>query len=126
MNLIKHSCLCLTIVVAFAKVTGQSVKKKPNVLVIYTDDHRYSGVHTLGGMNVKTPHIDALAANGVAFTNAYLMGAFSGATCVPSRAMLLSGRNVFQLQGKGFVIPQQHATIGETFKKSGYYTHIVG
>ncbi len=126
MKLSKHSCLIIAIVIACVKIKAQSVNDKPNVLVIYTDDHRYSGVHALGGMEVKTPNIDALAANGVAFTKAYLMGAFSGATCVPSRAMLLSGRNVFQLQGKGFVIPQQHATIGETFKKSGYYTHIVG
>ncbi|KAA1244765.1 sulfatase-like hydrolase/transferase [Aquimarina sp. RZ0] len=100
--------------------------KKPNVLIIYTDDHRYTGVHALGGQQVETPHMDSLVNDGISFTNTYLMGSFSGATCVPSRAMLLSGRNVFQLKGQGHVIPKEHKTIGETFKKAGYYTHIVG
>ena len=72
--------------------------KRPNVLVIYTDDHRYTGVHALGGQAVKTPNIDDLANTGIAFTNAYLQGSFTGATCVPSRAMLLTGRNLFQLK----------------------------
>ncbi len=100
--------------------------QQPNVLIIYTDDHRYSGVHALGGMDVKTPNIDQLAYDGISFTNTYLMGAFSGATCIPSRAMLLSGKNVFNLKGRGYVIPEQHQTIGEVFKNAGYYTHIVG
>ncbi len=109
------------------QTTAQKKKnKKPNVLVIYTDDHRFSGIHALGGMEVKTPNIDRLVDDGVAFTNTYLMGAFSGATCIPSRAMLLSGRHLFKLEGHGRVIPDAHETIGETFKKAGYNTHIVG
>ncbi len=101
-------------------------KEKPNVVVIYTDDHRYTGVHELGGMPVKTPNLDYLAKEGVVFTNTYLMGAFSGATCMPSRAMLLSGRQLFTLEGKGHTIPETHTTLGETLKKEGYYSHIVG
>ncbi len=101
-------------------------KGKPNVLVIYTDDHRFTGVHSLGGMQVITPNIDELATRGVAFTSAYLMGAFSGATCVPSRAMLLSGRPVFALDGTGHSIPEQHTTMGEAFGQAGYLTHIIG
>ncbi|MBA6316131.1 sulfatase-like hydrolase/transferase [Cellulophaga baltica] len=105
---------------------GQRKKSIPNVLVIYTDDHRYSGIHALGGMEVQTPNMDALAKNGVVFTNTYLMGAFTGATCVASRAMLLTGTNVFQLQGAGHTIPEKNTTIGETFKNVGYNTHIIG
>ncbi|CAZ97768.1 sulfatase-like hydrolase/transferase [Zobellia galactanivorans] len=101
-------------------------KDQPNVLIIYTDDHRFSGVHALGGMQVKTPNIDALIADGVSFSNGYLMGAFSGATCVPSRAMLLTGRNVFDLQGQGHSIPPEHTTIGEALQANDYNTHIVG
>lgn len=100
--------------------------KRPNVLVIYTDDHRYTGVHALGGQAVKTPNIDDLANTGIAFTNAYLQGSFTGATCVPSRAMLLTGRNLFQLKGKGFDIPEEHTTIGEMFINAGYHSHHVG
>ena len=51
-----------------------STSPKPNVLVIFTDDHRYTGVHALGKQPVKTPHLDRLADTGIAFTRAYLMG----------------------------------------------------
>ena len=85
--------LFITLLCAFSvgPVSAQGKKnKKPNVLVIYTDDHRFSGVHSLGGMQLQTPHMDALAADGISFDNGYLMGSFSGATCIPSRAMLLT------------------------------------
>jgi len=101
-------------------------QQKPNVLVIYTDDHRYTGVHSQGGTQVQTPNMDALAENGVAFSNAYLMGSFSGATCVPSRAMLLTGRNLFELQGQGHALPSAHSTMGEAFMNTGYYAYHVG
>ncbi|REE00216.1 sulfatase-like hydrolase/transferase [Marinoscillum furvescens] len=107
--------------------TGAQALKKPNILVIYTDDHRYSGVHTLGGEAVQTPNLDQLAQEGVAFTNAYLQGAFTGATCIPSRAMLLTGRNLFELGPRqGRVIPSDHHTMGEIFKDAGYYTYHIG
>ena len=99
---------------------------RPNVLLIYTDDHRYTGVHALGGQAVKTPHLDKLANEGIVFTNAYLMGSFSGATCIPSRASLLTGRQLFKLKGIGRELPNNHKTIGETFRDSGYYSYHVG
>ena len=104
----------------------QSPSDKPNILLIYTDDHRYSGVHALGGEQVFTPAIDKLTEQGIAFTNTYLMGSFSGATCIPSRAMLLTGRQLFKLQGQGHTIPEEHTTIGEAFREAGYYSHIIG
>lgn len=103
-----------------------SNSSKPNVLLIYTDDHRYTGVHALGSQQVQTPAIDKLSEEGITFTNAYLMGSFSGATCIPSRAMLHSGRHLFQLKGQGHTIPAEHKTIGETFQEAGYHAHIVG
>jgi len=118
--------LFLSFYATIAQNTSTASEEKPNVLIIYTDDHRYTGVHALGNQEVETPNMDSLVKDGISFSNTYLMGAFSGATCVPSRAMLLSGRNLFQLEGQGHVIPKSHTTIGETFKKAGYYTHIVG
>jgi len=99
---------------------------RPNVLIIYTDDHRYSGVHSSGGQAVQTPNLDALAEKGMTFTNTYLMGSFSGATCIPSRAMLLTGRNLFNLKGIGRTIPEEHTTMGEAFMNAGYHAHHVG
>ncbi|TSE10774.1 sulfatase-like hydrolase/transferase [Aquimarina algiphila] len=119
--------IMIFLLLSFPSVKAQkSNTNQPNVLVIYTDDHRYTGIHALGNQQVETPHMDNLVNEGVSFSNTYLMGAFSGATCIPSRAMLLSGRNLFDLEGQGHVIPKEHITIGETFKKAGYYTHIVG
>lgn len=100
--------------------------EKPNVLVIFTDDHRYTGVHSLGGMPVKTPNLDKLADEGIAFTNTYLMGSFLGATCIPSRAMLHTGRNLFELDGSGHNIPASHTMLGEAFMHEGYNAHFVG
>lgn len=96
------------------------------MLVIHTDDHRYTGVHALGGQALKTPYLDDLAKNGIAFTQAYLMGSFSGATCIPSRAMLLTGRDLFQLDGMGHTIPTTHTMMGEAFMQAGYYAYHVG
>ena len=108
-----------------AQVTNSD--SQPHVIVIYTDDHRYTGVHALGGQAVRTPNIDKLAYEGIAFTNAYLQGSFSGATCVPSRAMLLTGRNLFQLGAReGRNIPTDHTTMGEAFMNAGYYAYHVG
>lgn len=114
----------LALVVSFQLQAGKS--SKPNVIFIFTDDHRYSGVHSMGGEAVKTPHIDELAENGISFTKTYLMGSFSGATCVPSRAMLHTGRNLFQLDGIGRNIPSDHTMIGEAFMNAGYHAHFVG
>jgi len=119
--------LCFVFIVpTSAQYKEDQKKEKPNILVIYTDDHRFSGVHELSGMQVKTPNIDSLVKNGISFSKGYLMGAFSGATCVPSRAMLLTGRNVFELEGIGEIIPPEHTTMGETFKVNGYHSQIVG
>lgn len=128
MELKVNRSLILTCVCAAVSATSLYAKKvqKPNVLIIYTDDHRYTGVHCLGGQAVRTPNIDALANNGIAFTNAYLQGGFTGATSVPSRAMLLTGRNLFHLDGMGFDVPKKDITIGEVFGNAGYCTHHIG
>lgn len=74
---------------------------RPNVVLIFADDLRYSGLHTNGCSQVRTPNLDQIAAQGVVFDQAYLMGSFSPATCMPSRAMLLTGRGLFDLQDEG-------------------------
>ena len=105
---------------------GIAQKRKPNVIMIYTDDHRYTGIHALGGQAVMTPNMDDLAHEGIVFTKTYLQGAFSGATCIPSRAMLLTGRNVFDMDGIGQNIPPNHTMMGEAFREAGYHCHMEG
>ena len=128
MNISKRTTIAALAALSLVSGTMAATKKKvqPNVLFIFADDMRYTGVHALGNQMVKTPNIDALVHDGVAFTNTYLMGAFSGATCMPSRAMLNTGRQLWELNGIGHDIPESHTTLGEAFKNGGYNTFITG
>lgn len=61
---------------------------RPNVVLIMTDDVGYGDLGSYGAPDVRTPHIDGLARDGVRLTDFYA----SGATCTPTRAGLISGR----------------------------------
>jgi arylsulfatase A-like enzyme len=65
-----------------------AAERKPNILVIVSDDHGYADVGFNGGKAVPTPHLDALAASGVRCTSGYVSHPF----CSPTRAGLLTGR----------------------------------
>ena len=71
---------------------------------------------------IKTPNLDRLAHSGLAFNRAYMQGSFNGATCMPSRAMLLSGQNLFHIDTKLML----DETWLEAFGKSGYTTFVSG
>ncbi|MGB2012089.1 MAG: sulfatase-like hydrolase/transferase, partial [Akkermansiaceae bacterium] len=79
-----------------ASVTAASaIEQKPNILFIMLDDLGKEWVSCYGAEDVKTPNIDALAAGGMKFHNAYSMP-----QCTPSRATLLTGKYPFR---NGFV-----------------------
>jgi len=70
--------------------------EKPNILFIFADDQAYE---TIGNQTeCQTPHLDKLMNAGVNFTHAYNMGAWNGAVCAASRAMLNSGTFVNRAQ----------------------------
>ena len=94
--------------------------KKPNILFILTDDQRYNTIHALGNEEIITPNMDKLVKRGMSFTNAHIPSGTSGAVCMPSRAMLNTGRSLFRIQGEGQDIPVEHKTIGETLRQFGY------
>ncbi len=101
--------------------------RKPNVLFILADDQRYDTIHALGNKQIKTPNLDKLVAKGVAFSHAHIPGGTSGAVCMPSRAMIHSGRTLFHLYGNaGEEIPVEHITMGQCFKENGYQTIGIG
>jgi len=68
-----------------------SAAEKPNFLFIFADDMSLDTIGAYGRYNCKTPNLDKLMHSGVSFTHAYNMGAWNGAVCVASRAMLNSG-----------------------------------
>ena len=63
-------------------------KKRPNILWICTDQQRYDTIHSLGNEHIRTPNLDRLIEEGVAFTRAYCQSP----VCTPSRACFLTGR----------------------------------
>lgn len=69
--------------------------RRPNVLFLHADDQRPDTIAALGNPAIITPTLDALAKRGLAFRNAYNFGGNSGAVCLPSRNMLLSGKTFF-------------------------------
>lgn len=98
------------------------MNKKPNVLFIVTDDQRWDTIHALGNSEILTPNLDKLAKRGTAFVRSHIAGGTCGAVCMPSRAMILTGRNPFHLEELGGNIPEEHKTVAEVFKNNGYET----
>ncbi len=70
--------------------------KRPNVLFLFTDDQRFDAIRALGNEEIHTPNMDRLVESGVSFTRAGIMGSTSPAVCLPSRAMLMSGRTLYR------------------------------
>ena len=105
---------------------------KPNVLLIFTDDQGTLDVNCYGSKDLYTPTMDALAAKGVRFTQAY-----AHTVCCPARALLLTGRHPQRsnvnnwMQGnakgpKGLNMNLEEVTIAEALKAAGYRTALFG
>jgi arylsulfatase A-like enzyme len=107
-------------------MTDNKASGKPNVLFILTDDQRFDTIHALGNAEIATPNLDQLVARGTAFTRAHIPCGTSGAVCMPSRAMIHTGRTLFHLHQEGQEIPPEHTTLGECFKSAGYRTFGTG
>lgn len=69
---------------------------KPNVLFLFADDQCFETIRALGHTDIDTPNLDKLVARGATFTHAYNMGSWSGAVCVASRTMLITGRSIWR------------------------------
>ncbi len=66
--------------------------RRPHVLLLLADDQRADTIAAHGNPHIRTPNLDRLVASGFSFRRNYIFGGNSGAVCVPSRAMLMSGR----------------------------------
>jgi uncharacterized sulfatase len=124
--LMRNSVFLFLLAISFVCDRCQSAER-PNFIVIFTDDHGYADLSAQGVVpDIRTPHIDALAAGGVRMTSGYC----SAPQCVPSRAGLLTGRyqNRFGVESnketlEGFAAQQ---TIAERLKEVGYATGMIG
>jgi arylsulfatase A-like enzyme len=105
---------------------------RPNILVFLTDDHGPWAQHVNGTTELQTPHLDALAARGVRFTNAFT----PCPVCSPARASFFTGlmpsqhgvHDWLNENMKGYDHPglKGQTLIGELLQKVGYYTGLVG
>ncbi|HET7559483.1 MAG TPA: sulfatase-like hydrolase/transferase, partial [Limnochordia bacterium] len=100
--------------------------QKPNIVLFFTDDQRFDTIAALGNPAIRTPNMDRLVARGTAFTRAHIPCGTSGAVCMPSRAMLHTGRTLFHLDGAGERVPAEHTLLGEALGAAGYRTFGVG
>ena len=113
---------------------------KPNILFIISDDQAPDTIAALGNKNIHTPNLDRLVEAGTSFTHCFNQGSWSGAVCVASRTMLITGQSVYRApKNKAFLDKWAHAkgvlaveeqpavkTWPEVFRQAGYQTFLTG
>ncbi|MBN1125721.1 MAG: sulfatase-like hydrolase/transferase [Sedimentisphaerales bacterium] len=112
------------------KVSVNTRDRRPNVILIYTDDQGSIDLNCYGAKDLYTPNLDRLAEQGLRFTQFYV----GAPVCSPSRAALMTGRypQRAQLAGntssmKGHAgMPTEQITIAEVLKRADYTTGHVG
>jgi arylsulfatase len=126
-----RSLIILTAILAWGASLSAAEAKRPNIVVILSDDMGYSDLGCYGG-ELATPHLDALAANGLRFAQFY-----NNARCCPTRASLLTGLYPHQAgighmtDDRGYdgyrgVLNRQSVTIPEVLRPAGYRTYMCG
>ena len=108
---------------------SQETPRKPNVVVIFTDDQGYRDVGCYGAPDFETPHLDQMAAEGVRFTDFYV----AQGVCSASRAALLTGCYSNRVGIHGALMPgapiglhPDETTLAEICKSQGYATAMFG
>jgi len=103
---------------------GAPAKQRPNILVIFSDDHAQKALSCYGNTDIETPGLDRLAAEGMRFTHAVTPNSF----CTPSRAVVLTGKyshkNGVTHLNQSFDGSQQ--TFPKLMQEAGYETSLFG
>lgn len=101
-------------------------RRKPNILLVLTDDQGFGDLSLHGNPVLETPHLDALAASGARFDRFYV-----SPVCAPTRASLLTGRyhlrtgTTWVTRGKD-AMRTEEVTLAEVLKQDGYATGCFG
>ena len=98
--------------------------RAPNIVLIFTDQHRGDALGCIGNQAVKTPNLDALAQEGVAFSNC----STSSPLCMPARASLLTGQYVNEHGGWGnrHEADRHGPSHVRSIRDAGYFTAVIG
>ena len=111
---------------AFAAPVFAQSRRRPNVVLIITDDQGYGDLSLHGNPHLKTPNTDAIARDGIQFTQFQVCP-----VCAPTRASLMTGRYNYRTGvvdtylGRAMMYPDE-ITLAETLSEAGYRTGIFG
>ena len=120
----KYGMLILLANQAISSVNGQVSEKKPNVIIIMTDEQPHSYMGAMGNKNIITPNMDKLAKEGIIFDAAYTPSPI----CAPARASLMTGRHghVHEVWDNAAPLRSDCPTFGHSFTVAGYRTVLCG
>src|SRR5687767_4447497 len=106
--------------------------RKPNIIFILSDDMGYADIGSYGAKDIRTPHLDRLAREGVRLTNCYS----NGPVCTPTRAAFVTGRYQQRINKalewalvpaqREESLPLSETTIARMLKGDGYATALIG
>jgi uncharacterized sulfatase len=120
----------LTGMVAYVARAAEN-SRKPNIVLILADDLGYADLGCYGQTEIRTPHIDRLAAEGMRFTRFYA----GASVCAPSRCVLMTGKHTGHCRVRGNAplverarqtLTQDDLTVAALLKRAGYATALVG
>ena len=121
--------MCIRLILAFAATVLAAVTPAappPNIVLVITDDQGYGDLGHTGNPVVKTPHIDALAAESTSLTNYHV-----APTCSPTRAALLTGHwtdrtGVWHTINGRSMLRENEVTLGQLLLDNGYTAGMFG
>ena len=98
--------------------------KRPNMLILYTDQQRWDALGVNGNDEIITPNLDALAARGRNFSHHFVQNP----VCMPSRVSMLSSQypSTLGITRMGAPVPEDTLTLPRVLKQYGYRTANIG
>ena len=113
--------LCLLVPYGVGRSEGVD---RPNIVFLFADDQRADTIAAHGNNRIQTPNLDRLTRQGVSCRQNYCAGSYSGAVCVASRSMLMTGRHWMRIDDRRNWNGLQ--LLPEVLGDNGYTTHAVG
>ena len=109
---------------SIAPLSVPRTARRPNVLFILPDQMRAQALGCMGNRDVRTPHLDRLASQGVLFQNTLA----NTPVCCPARAILMTGQYCHQngMVANDLRLRESHVTLAKVLRGAGYRTGFIG